>query len=136
MISLLIIAHEALAAAYRDLTHHFFNEIPPSLQIMEIGRDEEPELLAARIVQLAAEFPENHGTLIMADVFGATPCNVVRRVLPQLGNALLLTGINVSMLVKAVQYADKREDLRGFADEVRATGVEGIMLLEAESSGG
>ena len=94
MINLLIITHEAVGEAYRSLTHHFFpTGMPENIRILGVEPDEDQNDIINNAIAALQEFPENHGVLIMTDIFGATPCNAARR-LVRAGKSAILTGLN------------------------------------------
>ena len=48
----------------------------------------------------------------------------------------MLTGLNAPMMVKAVQEAEKADDLLALAESVRQSALAGIMLLLPEEEQG
>lgn len=131
MIGLLVVTHQTLGVAYRALATHFFGGLPEHVRIREVSRDEPLEMVRHDIEQLLAQFPPQLPILLLTDVFGATPCNIARQFL-QKERMLMLTGINVAMMVKALQNSAHAKDLHAFAQDVRQTACEGIMLIEAD----
>ena len=70
MINLLIITHEAVGEAYRSLTHHFFPMgMPENIRILGVEPDEDQTDIINNAIAALQEFPENHGVLIMTDIF-------------------------------------------------------------------
>ncbi|MCP2040538.1 PTS system ascorbate-specific IIA component [Neisseria sp. HSC-16F19] len=134
MIGLLIITHEALGQAYTQLAEHFFNTVPENIRIMGIHQDDDPEDNIEQARELVAELGHLDGVLVLGDIFGATPCNTAQK-LVQNPKTALLTGLNAPMMVKAVQYAAQRSDIRAFAAEVQQAAVNGIMLIDFEAAG-
>ena len=125
MINLLIITHEAVGEAYRSLTHHFFpTGMPENIRILGVEPDEDQTDIINNAIAALQEFPENHGVLIMTDIFGATPCNAARR-LVRAGKSAILTGLNA-------QYSPMAEDLAAFTETVREAAVKGIFAITAE----
>ena len=123
MINLLIITHEAVGEAYRSLTHHFFpTGMPENIRILGVEPDEDQTDIINNAIAALQEFPENHGVLIMTDIFGATPCNAVRR-LVRAGKSAILTGLNAPMMIKATQYSPMAEDLASFTETVKKAAV-------------
>ena len=132
MINLLIITHEAVGEAYRSLTHHFFpTGMPENIRILGVESDEDQTDIINNAIAALQEFPENHGVLIMTDIFGATPCNAARR-LVRAGKSAILTGLNAPMMIKATQYSPMAEDLAAFTETVREAAVKGIFAITAE----
>ncbi|MFP5073632.1 PTS sugar transporter subunit IIA [Neisseria sp. WLZKY-1] len=130
MIGIVIVTHQALGRAYTELAGHFFPEIPAHIRLLGVEPDEDHEDVIARLQRELADTAAPHGTLVLADIFGATPCNAARRlVVPQ--KVAILTGLNAPMLVKAVQYSAAAEDLAAFTEAVREAAVSGIIALTA-----
>ena len=130
MIGIVIVTHQALGRAYTELAGHFFPEIPAHIRLLGVEPDEDHEDVIARLQRELADTAAPHGTLVLADIFGATPCNAARRlVVPH--KVAILTGLNAPMLVKAVQYSAAAEDLAAFTEAVREAAVSGIIALTA-----
>ncbi len=130
MIGIVIVTHQALGRAYTELAGHFFPEIPAHIRLLGVEPDEDHEDVIARLQRELADTAAPHGTLVLADIFGATPCNAARRlVVPH--KVAILTGLNAPMLVKAVQYSAAAEDLATFTEAVREAAVSGIIALTA-----
>ena len=130
MIGIVIVTHQALGRAYTELAGQFFPEIPAHIRLLGVEPDEDHEDVIARLQRELADTAAPHGTLVLADIFGATPCNAARRlVVPQ--KVAILTGLNAPMLVKAVQYSAAAEDLAAFTEAVREAAVGGIIALTA-----
>jgi mannose PTS system EIIA component len=102
MTFLLLIAHAPLATALKAVAEHTFPECARQLAALDVTPDMSADAVeqAARALLAASGQSE---TLILADVFGATPCNGAMRLLgPQVG---LLCGVNVPMLWRSLCYA-------------------------------
>ncbi len=129
MIGLMIMTHETLGESYTKLAEHFFGQVPEYLSIIGVRPDEDTESVEARARQEAGRLAFTEGILLLTDVFGATPCNVGRKMLQQ-HRMVLLTGLNAPMMVKAVQEAKKADDLLALAEAVRQSALAGIMLIQ------
>jgi PTS system ascorbate-specific IIA component len=64
--------------------------------------------------------------LILADVFGATPCNTVQRLADGV-HVKVITGANVPMLWRALNYAN--EPLETLITRAVAGGAQGVMQI-------
>lgn len=108
MTGLLIIAHAPLASALRAAALHTFPEAAASLLVCDVAAvDTAESALADAVAKLA-----NLGTaetLILTDVFGATPCNIARQLAEQPG-VRVVAGVNVPMLWRALNYRQKPLD--------------------------
>ena len=65
-------------------------------------------------------------TLVLTDVFGATPCNVAQRLVDGV-NSRLVTGVNLPMLLRAVSY--RAETLDSLVSRAVVGGTQGVMQV-------
>ena len=122
---ILIIAHAPLAHALRECALHVFPDCGDSVAALDIQPRQPPEesLAQARIMlqQLGAD-----STLVLTDVFGATPCNVAQRVVDGV-RSRLVTGVNLPMLLRAVSY--RHEPLDAVVTRAVVGGTQGVMQV-------
>lgn len=128
MIGLMIVTHETVGQANMQLIRHIFGSVPDNVTLIGVRSSDSVESIHAEVVEKLASLDYGHGVLILTDIFGATPCNLVRRLI-QSDNVILLTGLNAPMLVKALQHFTKADDVHKFADEVKAAAIAGIMTI-------
>lgn len=127
MIGLLIITHETLGIAYTRLANHFFPHFDFShVQILNVEPSENHEQIINRAQAMLPQLNRGHGVLILTDIFGATPCNAALKLITPTQYAMI-TGLNAPMLIKAVNYSVKSQDLHTFTELVKEAGVQGIM---------
>ena len=96
-----------------------------------MAKDDTPELILTRASALIHEVNQGQGVLILTDIFGATPCNISRKLI-QSDDVMMLTGLNAPMMVKAIQYSALRNDLHSLTQEVKEAALHGIMALTYE----
>ena len=105
MIGILVVAHGTLAESLVEGVSHILGHHPPSLTTLDFSAHADPDewqhLLRARITGL----DQGQGVLVMADVYGATPCNTLCRVLVP-AHVEGVTGVNLPMLLNALNYRD------------------------------
>ena len=91
----------------------------------DVQPDSPPEVTlteAAQAINHLAAAP----TLVLADLFGATPCNVAQKLVAG-RSATLIAGVNLPMLLRAVSY--RRESLDTMAARAMAGGTQGVMQV-------
>ena len=99
---ILLIAHAPLAHALRECALHVLADSAMEVLTLDVLPEAAPEATLAAAQQML--YPEaDRPTLVLTDVLGATPCNVAQQ-LVQGGNARLLTGVNLPMLLRAICY--------------------------------
>ena len=122
---ILIIAHAPLAHALRECALHVFPDCGDSVVALDIPPHAQPEesLAQARAV---LERWGGGATLVLTDVFGATPCNIAQRVVDGV-RSRLVTGVNLPMLLRAVSY--RAESLDSVVSRAVVGGTQGVMQV-------
>jgi PTS system mannose-specific IIA component len=87
-----IIAHAPLASALRQCVLHVFPDAAPAVAVLDVQPNvpTEETLLTARLTMAMLKQPN---TLVLTDMFGATPCNVAQKLVDGL-NSRLIAGVN------------------------------------------
>ena len=123
MNTVLLIAHAPLAHALRQGALHVFPDVAADIAALDVQADAPPEQTLAAAQALLAQWGDRP-VLVLADMFGATPCNVAQR-LADSGRVRVLAGVNLPMLLRAVSY--RAEPLETMAQRALTGGVQGIM---------
>lgn len=125
MNGILIIAHAPLAQAFRTAALHVFPDCGDALVAVDVQAHVPPEesLAVARVA--LAQMGSSH-TLVLTDVFGATPCNVAQKLVDGV-NSRLITGLNLPMLLRVLTY--RREPLDALITRAIAGGTQGVMQV-------
>ena len=108
MNGIFIIAHAPLAAALRQCVLHVFPDSAPGVVALDVQAHMPPEetLAQARVMLEQLGTPD---TLVLVDVFGATPCNVAQKLVDGV-HTKLITGVNLPMLLRTVSYLHEPMD--------------------------
>jgi PTS system mannose-specific IIA component len=122
---ILIIAHAPLASALRAGVLHVFPEASEGIVALDVPPDEGTELTLAHARQLLAQCATPN-TLVLTDVFGATPCNVAQKVVDGM-HSKLVAGVNLPMLLRTVNY--RHEPLDVLVARALAGGTQSIMQV-------
>ena len=129
MNSIFIIAHAPLAQALRQCALHVFPDCEQAIVALDVLPNVSPEetLAAARITldQQYHRAPRAQ-VLVLADVFGATPCNVAQKLIDGT-RSRLVAGVNLPMLLRAVTY--RHEPLDALVQRAIAGGNAGVMQV-------
>lgn len=129
MPGLFIIAHAPLASALKLAAQHCFPEAAQTLQALDVQPNlpsDEVEAQARVMLAQAIASDARGEALILADVFGATPCNTVQRLADGV-HVKVITGANVPMLWRALNYAS--EPLDTLITRAVAGGSQGVMQI-------
>jgi PTS system mannose-specific IIA component len=124
MIGLLILADKNLGAGLIAAAAHTLGIRPPQLAATNLDYTEAPEHVDAILREGIQKVDQGDGVLILADVFGATHTNVACHLLAR-GRIELITGVNLPMLLRALNYQHlKMDDL---IDKALSGGSGGII---------
>ncbi|KPN72337.1 PTS sugar transporter subunit IIA [Neisseria sp. 83E34] len=134
MIGIIILTHESLDDAFRALTHHFFPDIPDNIRLLGVKNSEDHDDVIRQINRLMEEINADQGVLVLTDIFGATPCNAARKlVIPD--KIAMLTGLNVPMMIKAIQHSNSGIGLAEFTAKVKQAAINGIIDITSPHGG-
>lgn len=122
---ILIIAHAPLASALRQCVLHVFPDGAAGVAAFDVQPNVPPEetLAGARQALALLNAPQ---TLVLTDMFGATPCNVAQKLVDGL-NSKLIAGVNLPMLLRTVTY--RHESLDALVARALAGGTQGVMQV-------
>lgn len=122
---ILLIAHAPLAHALRDCALHVFVDCAADVSVLDVPPHESPESTLAMAQTLLAQSGAAR-TLVLSDVFGATPSNVAHRLVEGTA-ARLLVGVNLPMLLRALCY--RHEPLEQQMARALAGGQQGMLQV-------
>ena len=108
MTGFFIIAHAPLASAMRAVCLHAYPDAGAAMAAYDVPAGASVE----DYQQVAAGLLDALGTadtLILTDVFGATPCNIARQLVDRPGTRAVV-GMNVPMLWRVLNYRDRPLD--------------------------
>ena len=125
MNGILIVAHAPLASALRQCVLHVFPDSANTVLALDVQPNVPPEetLTQARMLVQQTGMPQ---TLVLTDIFGATPCNVAQKLVDGV-SARLITGVNLPMLLRAVSY--RHESLEALVSRAMVGGSQGVMQV-------
>lgn len=125
MAAILIVAHAPLASALQTLARHTYADSPHAIEALDVVSDTPVELVERRARELMAGSTETEW-IVLADVFGATPCNAALR-LAESARVRVVSGVNVPMLWRTLCYADEPLDL--LVTRAVSGATQGVMQL-------
>ncbi len=106
MIGILLITHGSYGEALVQNACHVLNKRPPQLNQLGLSAQDDPLDLLPLAHQMLHLVDDGDGVLLLSDLFGATPSNLALKLLEP-GRVEGLTGVNLPMLLRALNYRDK-----------------------------
>lgn len=125
MNSILIVAHAPLASALRACVLHVFPDAADAVAALDVQPNVPPEESLAQARAMVRQLGQPN-TLVLTDVFGATPCNVAQRLVDGV-HSKLLTGANLPMLLRTVSY--RHESLDALVSRAMVGATQGVIQV-------
>ena len=126
VIGILIIAHGALGQSLVDAVSHVLGARPPLFAVFPVGADDDPLVLLPKASAAVGELDTGEGVAILADLYGATPCNLATK-LARPGRVEVIAGVNLPMLVRAFTYRTK--GMETLVKKAISGGCEGVLHI-------
>ncbi len=130
MIGVLIIAHEDLGDSLVRSVTHVLGTRPPKFESLPIYPRDDPLDLLPRAQALVKTLDDGDGVLVLSDIFGATPCNLVCKLLLP-GHVEGISGVSLPMLIRAFTYRNK--GLPTMVKKAVSGGCEGVLHIDLEA---
>ena len=103
---------------------------PTLLEQFGIDTHGDPFTLLPAMQKVVQDLDEGDGVLILSDIYGATPCNIVSKLLEP-NHVEGIAGVNLPMLVRALTY--RNGDLGKLAEKALSGGQEGVINFTEEA---
>lgn len=106
MIGLLLITHGTYGESLVQNAIHVLNRRPAQLVAFGLAAQDSPIDLLPEARRLLASVDGGEGVVILTDIYGASPPNLVAKLLEP-GRVEGLAGVNLPMLLRALTYREK-----------------------------
>ena len=127
-----IISHSEIANSFAYCLEHIMNKRVDNLVILPVKKAESPDSILTRAREIIErQMKTVDGVLILSDIFGATPSNIASR-LTKPGVIELITGLNLSMLIRAMSYSSG--SLQQCVAKALDGGINGIVHISGASA--
>ena len=130
MIGILLVTHNGLGDSFVDCVRHVLGEAPRNLKVLTVLAGDDPQLKLLEGQTLIKQLDTGGGVLLLADVFGATPSNIARR-LCHAEHVIGVAGVNLPMLLRVVCSSGKT--LPDLAQTAIEGGRECIVYINPEN---
>jgi PTS system ascorbate-specific IIA component len=132
VIGVLVISHGAIGETLLASAAQILGATPRRAAALGVSRNDDPDAVLARARELAAGLDDGTGLLVLADMYGATPCNVAARLLAD-GRVEGVAGVSLPMLVRVLSRRDG--SLAAAVQRALSGGAEGVVHMNADRCG-
>lgn len=108
MTGILVVAHANLGSTLIETVEFILGNKPENLFSVSIDIKEDADSLRKKIKKGISKVREDHGVIILTDMFGGTPSNLSYSFLEE-GQVEVISGVNLPILLKAVNSRAKMD---------------------------
>ena len=110
---------------------HVLGSRPPQFEVLSVAATDDPLMLLPAARELVSQLDTGSGVLVLSDIYGASPCNLVGKLLKP-GRVEGIAGVNLPMLVRAITY--RARGMETMVKKAISGGCEGVLHMETDPS--
>jgi mannose PTS system EIIA component len=129
MIGILIVTHGEIGRSLLDSASQILGSRPAQISTLSVWRQDDPDDLVLRARELMEQIEAGDGVLILTDIFGATPGNVVSKLL-QDGKVEGVSGVSLPMLLRVLTGRDG--SIAAAVQRALSGGAEGLVHMNTD----
>lgn len=129
MIGVLIVTHGDIGTSLLASAAQIVGTPPQQVATLSVWRQDDPDDLVRRAQELLASIDDGDGVLVLTDIFGATPGNVVSRLLRD-GRVEGVSGVSLPMLLRVI--TGRNGSLSAAVQRALSGGAEGVVHMNTD----
>jgi mannose PTS system EIIA component len=133
MIGVLIVTHGEIGRSLLDSASQILGSVPAQVRTLSVWRQDDPDDLVLRAREFMDQIDAGDGALILTDIFGATPGNVVSKLL-QDGRVEGVSGVSLPMLLRVLtgRNGSNPATLQVLVQRAMSGGAEGLVHMNTD----
>ncbi|HVJ13321.1 MAG TPA: PTS fructose transporter subunit IIA [Burkholderiales bacterium] len=129
MIGVLVVTHGSIGEALLASATQILGNAQPQTATLSVWRQDDPDDLVLRARELPETLDAGDGVLVITDIFGATPGNVVSRLLED-GRVEGVSGASLPMLLRVL--TSRNGSLSSAVKRALSGGAEGVVHMNSD----
>jgi PTS system ascorbate-specific IIA component len=129
MIGVLIVTHGEIGDSLLSSALQILDHQPAQVATLGVSRNDDPDDLILRARRLLKQVNTGDGVLVLTDIFGATPGNVIARLLED-GRIEGVSGLSLPMLLRVLTH--RNGSLPGAVQRALSGGAEGLVHMNTD----
>jgi mannose PTS system EIIA component len=129
MIGVLLVTHGEIGTALLTSASQILGGAPAQVTTLSVWRQDDPDDLILRARELLEQIDAGDGVLVLTDIFGATPGNVVSRLL-QDHHVEGVSGVSLPMLLRVL--TSRNGSLQAAVKRAMSGGAEGVVHMNSD----
>jgi mannose/fructose/sorbose-specific phosphotransferase system IIA component len=106
MVGIIIISHSTLAESLKTTVSLIVGE-KDNVHTLGLMKNDRLEDFASRLKKAVQETDKGDGVLILADMFGGTPCNTALSLFGTNEQVRIITGVNLPIVIEAIMHSNR-----------------------------
>ena len=129
MIGVLLVTHGEIGTALLTSASQILGGAPAQVATLSVWRQDDPDDLILRARELVEQIDAGDGVLILTDIFGATPGNVVSRLLED-NHIEGVSGVSLPMLLRVI--TSRNGSISAAVKRAVSGGSEGVVHMNSD----
>jgi mannose PTS system EIIA component len=129
MIGVLVVTHGSIGEALLTSATQILGNAQPQTATLSVWRQDDPDDLVLRARELLDTLDAGDGVLVITDIFGATPGNVVSRLLED-GKVEGVSGASLPMVLRVL--TSRNGSLAAAVSRALSGGAEGVVHMNSD----
>ena len=129
MIGILVVTHGSIGESLLHSAAQILGATPQQTAVLSVWRQDDPDDLVLRARELLESLDAGDGVLVITDIFGATPGNVVSRLLED-GKIEGVSGASLPMLLRVL--TSRNGSLSAAVQRAISGGSEGVVHMNSD----
>jgi PTS system ascorbate-specific IIA component len=129
MIGVLLVTHGEIGTALLTSASQILGGAPAQVATLSVWRQDDPDDLVLRARELVEQIDAGDGVLILTDIFGATPGNVVSRLLDD-NHIEGVSGVSLPMLLRVI--TSRNGSISAAVKRAVSGGSEGVVHMNSD----
>ena len=109
-VGILLLTHDGIGGALVGAAKSVVGAIPLKVASFDYRNGEDVDQAFLRAGHVLRDLDSGDGVLVLTDVYGATPANVANRLVSQGTSMRRVSGLNLPMLLRVLNYAEQTLD--------------------------
>ncbi|HEY8011760.1 MAG TPA: PTS fructose IIA subunit family protein [Rudaea sp.] len=106
-VGVLLLTHEGMGDALIETARHILGRVALKVDAFSIPPGSDIDLALSGAAARVRALDAGDGVLVLTDVYGATPSNIAERLAPLGLHVQRVSGLNLPMLLRVLNYAEK-----------------------------
>lgn len=129
MIGILIVTHGEIGTSMLSSASQILGGAQQQVATLSVWRHDDPDDLVLRARELLEQIDAGEGVLVLTDIFGATPGNVVSRLLED-GRVEGVSGVSLPMLLRVL--TSRNGSVTAAVQRALSGGAEGVVHMNTD----